>query len=636
MIKKVSLSLATAMLLFGADTKLNTTVVSTTGYEENLLKDEIKNVIVIPKEEIQNKGYRDVKEVLERAPSVSIIDLGFGTVIDMRGQGSKANTNTKILVNGIDLGMLEAAHVQPILDLVPVDDIEKIEIILGGGSILYGSGTTGGVINIITKTKPKDFYGNISTKWGSYNYKDINFGIGGKVTDNLFLKLNGKVFNTKGYRRGYSNKGKYISGGLNYQINDNQSLSLYGSFYDSKVKEVDSLTKAELDRDRRQEKFSPYSSKRYDVEKRTNITLDYALKYGDLVDLRITPYYQQMRFYDVDIGGGWMDYKKGINIKNRSDYGKGDLFYGYEFLMDKGDRTTAKLRKTTNSVFILDKHNFTDSFILSTGLRGQHDIFDIKDPSKKQDGTKGENHWAFEIMPQFKYSDTGSAYARFDKGYVSPGTNQKTSKFPPKNYVLNDLKSETFYTYELGIKDYINNVYFSATAFMTDKKDEIKINWLRFPQYRGLFWEYKNIDKSRRYGIELYSEQYIIDGDLKFSESYSYVKPKITSGPDKGKEIPLVSKHKLTLGVDYKIIKPLSVFGDLIYYSWAYDDNYDKADSHAVVNIGASYDIYKGFLVSGGIKNLLDKKYNSYSNIKDDSYYPADGRNFYVEFKYKY
>lgn len=633
MLKKLSLSLATTMFLFAADTKLNTTVISSTGYEEDLLKDEVKNVIVIEKEDIKNKGYRDIKEILEKVPSVSIVDMGFGPYIDMRGYGGKANTNVKFLINGIGLNTLETNHVQPIFNLVNVNDIEKIEIIPGGGSILYGSGTSGGIINIITKTSPQDFYANISTKIGSYNYKDLNLGVGGKVTDELFLKFNGKIFDTKGYRRDYQNKGYFFGGGLNYQISDNQNISFDGDYYNEKTKDVSSLTKAQVETDRRQSgNLKPVP---FEISKRTSFMLNYALKDIDFVDLRITPYYQKLTFKD----SYWLDEKKGINIKNRTDYGMGDLFYGYEFLINRGDTKTTKLKKTTNSIFILDKNNLTDFFSISIGGRYQHDNFDIK--NRNLDDAKKMNNFAFEITPNFKYSDTGSVYARFDKGYVSPGANQsynKTSALqtPPLHYYINDVKAEQFYTYELGIKDYISDVYFSATAFITDKKDEIDIQWIDGVHSRNAGFKYLNIDKTRRYGGELYSEQYILDGDLKFSESYSYVKPKIMSGENKGKDITSIPNHKLTLGVDYKIIEPLNIFGDFIYYSKMYDYEYARIKGHGVVNLGAGYDVYKGFIINAGIKNLLNTKYDIYSHPFADKFRPADERNYYVEFKYKY
>ena len=75
----------------------------------------------------------------------------------MRGQGSSANVNVQVLLNGINLNMLDSSHgVTPINTIAP-SDIERIEVLPGGGAVMYGNGTRGGVINIITKRRYEKF-----------------------------------------------------------------------------------------------------------------------------------------------------------------------------------------------------------------------------------------------------------------------------------------------------------------------------------------------------------------------------------------------------------------------------------------------------------------------------------------------
>ncbi|KAB0611223.1 TonB-dependent receptor plug domain-containing protein [Campylobacter hyointestinalis] len=149
--------------------------------------------------------------MLEKLPSVTFVNLGFGDTVDLRGQGSKANTSVKVLINGISLNMLDTAHAVVPINMINVDDIERIEVIPGGGSVLYGGGTAGGVINIITKQKPEDFFANISAKFGSYAHRSTNLALGVKATDDLYLKFNAKAFSENGYRYDERNRGYYTS-----------------------------------------------------------------------------------------------------------------------------------------------------------------------------------------------------------------------------------------------------------------------------------------------------------------------------------------------------------------------------------------------------------------------------------------
>ena len=63
------------------------------------------------------------------------------------------------------------------------------------------------MVNIITKQKPRDFFANVSSKIGSYSYRDAAATVGGNVSEDLFLKFSSKAFGQKGYRHDYKELG---------------------------------------------------------------------------------------------------------------------------------------------------------------------------------------------------------------------------------------------------------------------------------------------------------------------------------------------------------------------------------------------------------------------------------------------
>ena len=112
-----------------------------------------KNIIVIERKDFIDKGYKNVSDILDDIPSINIGKSGWGT-IDIRGQGDEsADKNLQVLLDGAPITNLINHPLQTNYDVVPVENIERIEIIPSGGSILYGSGTVGGVINITTNLK---------------------------------------------------------------------------------------------------------------------------------------------------------------------------------------------------------------------------------------------------------------------------------------------------------------------------------------------------------------------------------------------------------------------------------------------------------------------------------------------------
>nr|WP_315111186.1 TonB-dependent receptor [uncultured Campylobacter sp.] len=635
-------------------TKLGTIVVTATGFEDTL-KNEVRNVSVITAEDMENRGYRDLREILEKAPGVSF----HGDTVDLRGQGQKANTSVKVLLNGVALNMIDTTPTPIPINLVPIEDIERVEIIPGGGSVLYGSGTSGGVINIITKKGARYPYANVSTKIASYNYKDLNFGAGGNVSENLFLKTAIKGFDQHGYRKGERERGYYTSFGLNYKISDDQSLSFNPSFYRARTHDVPSLGLVELKKDRRQQG----GERTFTKSTRLNFDLDYAVKFGDIFEANLQPYYQDIRI--LQKGFVMKDRKEGANLKGKLDYDSGEFITGYDYLKNKGFRrinfdaamnpmmslsqlTIFDMQKLTHSVYALEKHNFTDLFSLSAGgrferaeykvdrevsttMRRMGRIFHTQDSTHVTDH---KNNYAFEITPNFNYSKDGNLYFKFERGYISPGPNQLIDKLGRNGpYVLNNLKSETFKTYEIGLKDLIYGQYVSATIFWTDTKNEIVNETLGSSITDG--WHFINIDETRRKGVELYAEQSLLS-NLKLSETFSYVDAKIQSGADKGKQVPLVERSKFVLGLDYEPIRNLTLMSDFKYFSSSHDANHDRIDSRTIVDLGAAYRFASGFLISAGVKNVFDEEYNYNQNLRADVYTPAPGRNYYVEFKYAY
>lgn len=126
------------------------------GFESRL--DELnRNVYIIDKGTIEQKGFKSTEEIFSYIPFITRNSIGLGSNLDLRGQGSSANVNVQVLLNGINLNMLDSSHgVTPINTIAP-SDIERIEVLPGGGAVMYGNGTRGGVINIITKRRYEKF-----------------------------------------------------------------------------------------------------------------------------------------------------------------------------------------------------------------------------------------------------------------------------------------------------------------------------------------------------------------------------------------------------------------------------------------------------------------------------------------------
>ena len=652
MLKKLAILsfIVVGIMAFGDDNdtfnvKLEESIVTATGFDD-IQSNQIKNTTVVTAQDIHNKGYNTVEEILRRTPGVNFVNNAFGYIVDVRGQGVQgAAKNVKVLVDGSPLNILDMSHAILPLNSVPVEDIEKIEIINGGGTVLYGSGTAGGVINIITKktqeepVKNKVYYQN-----SSFETNKFGFGTSIKFTDNFLLDLAYENVNGNGYRRGDKRDGENLRGGFTYNITDNQTLRFRATKYKEESKETGGITKVQLDRDRK----APGSEKTDSNLNRTEYTLNYEIKPTNNLTFSLLGYNQKtIRDYDIatpmrgmilKTDGFFKDTKNGIDLKGKYDYSLGNIIFGYEYIKNKSNRhsysimskTDIDLKKDTHSAFIQGKHSFTDKLDGILGYRYEHADYNIyrNDRTNTIDKKTKKNNSAYEAGLNFKYSDTGNVYAKYERGYRSPSPTEMADKSPIQGYTLNNLKSEKYDTYEIGIKDMIGPSFVSLTGFYTKKNDEILINMVG----HGVSWTYKNLQETERKGVELFAEQYF--GSFRVNESVSYVDAKISKGTDKNKKIPYVSKTKATLGANYEILKGLNLTADLNYFSNSVDDNYEKIKGYSTTDLGVNYSHKTGLGVQAGVKNVFDKKYYKYKN--GNSYIPEAERTYYVGVSYNF
>ena len=189
--------IASASAYSATEIQLDKTVVSsTTGFEKPIVE-ENKNIILITSEDISKKQYTDVESILKYSPNVVIQETEFGPVVNLRGSGERSMSRVKTMVDGVTITPLEEAMGTLPINSIPVGAIEKIEIIPGGGATLYGSGTTGGVVNIITKSNARKDFINADVKYGSFATKDTGIAFGQNISDNLYVNFAGQYVDKK-------------------------------------------------------------------------------------------------------------------------------------------------------------------------------------------------------------------------------------------------------------------------------------------------------------------------------------------------------------------------------------------------------------------------------------------------------
>lgn len=656
--KIIILSCVLASFLHSDKIKLQDVVVTGIGFEEKI-SESVKNITVINKDEIEEKGYISIMEVLKKVPSLTVSRSGGNRqTIDIRGQGTYANRSVAIMIDGIKINSLDDSHRVPDLEVININDVERIEVIPGGGAVLFGSGTRGGVINIITSKstlKNQTKLGG-SLKVGSHKLRQIKANVGHEVVNNLYLNANVQKLQKNGYREGTSEDGNFLDGSIKYSFLEHSSLILSGGY--SKVKRTTAdnmLTKKQLGENRKQSPRveSVFMGRRYvnhlsDSEQRSK---KYDLKYrfnASNTLIEALGYYQDISFDTFN------DEKSGFDLRGKYNFQKAYILGGYNFENIEGKRGESnEVAKTSHSLFAIGKYDITDIFALSLGYRHEFADYDVKRFRRGkvlQDSSADENNDAFEVVLNAKYSDDGNAYMKYERGFISPSPYNRTDKVMrggASKYIINDLNSEIYDTFEVGVRDMIFGQYVSLTAFYTKSQDEIQIVWDNLGPGHGpnstMLWHWENLEETQRYGIEAFFEQYIADS-LTLSQSLSFIKAEHAKGKRKGQKIAYVPNVKAVLAASYEPIDDLRIILDYTHYGDYIDNARVKAPSYGVVDLTAKYNINKNFSILAGAKNLFNEKYNDYQSSSMHRttramftrYEPADERNLFIEFNYKY
>lgn len=417
--------------------KLDTSIVKATMMNSKL--DELnRNVYEIDKESITDKGYRSTEDIFRYTPFVGLSNVGLGSNLDLRGQGNRANTSVQVLINGIYSNMLDSSHgVTPLNTLSP-SSIESIEILPGGGAVMYGNGTRGGVVNIITQRRYEEpfftaglSYGNTIASTGhSYN-ADAKFGT--KLGDRTYISLGAAYINRGGPRSGDKTSGAQANMGLIYDITGGggeHSVSFDVDYFNGIIRTSPNNSFMDIKNPSKDDRKTPGNGSLHNTQQRLDVSLGYKGELSENSKLDIKAFYHlnhinyvdsltrlssframgnQASYASADQSGSLFDDQKaGITAKYDLKHTNGLFILGVESIWNRGKRTMDQMinamggsykhrilvpfvgTKWSNALYALEKYDFSKSFSLTGGARYEYAYYDI-DVSYFNDMTRDNN-----------------------------------------------------------------------------------------------------------------------------------------------------------------------------------------------------------------------------------------------------
>ena len=628
-------------------TYLDKVIVSAAKKEATLLNMP-STVNIITSEDIELSGQRKVSAIIATIPGVKDDGSGSGTYYSFRGTRSSTSGGPVIYIDGRPLNFGKYGY--SAIDNIPVDNIERIEVIKSPPASLYGSGAARGIINIITKRgkySEKPFEVTASQSVGTWDTYKSFASVSGK--ENQWDYNLGAVYEqSQGYRN-TDPTNTVINGQLGYEFVDGPRFDLHLDWNDSWKKSGLALKHWALE-DRRQN--DPLNSESGTYHYRPNVR-DHEILSGGLavkydkndwilnssVSLsHFDDIYTSFKYYNNE-GNGTTQRGQGVYKEDRdedkvdfkisagrtildNDILTDTIIFGYDqsftdwkqtrsypYATSISSSTQTKIDKASldydrdgYGLFANNEFRY-DKWGLSSGLR--YDITKYDVTSDVPDGVKKKfKKLSWDVAPSYSFTENSNLYFSTGLSYWYPNVYYFTSAME-KDYAGNlpeDLKPEEYMNYEIGFKHRLAKCFNYSISLYRSNVDN---KYMPYYNDSGSFKGYKHIGNSIHQGVELEADGKPlgwfgyrlglawIDAEWDSAETKLYVHGATPAADSSemvdisGKKVYRVPEYEYTVGFDFYPAEQFILSVDIHGFGKQYIDALNRYENKAVTLVDA-------------------------------------------------
>ena len=588
--------------------------------------------------DINNSNSSNIYDFLTQNTSLNVAPANgnrFTQKIAARGYGlTDGYQNIVITLNGIRLNNIDTSAQE--LNVIDINNIEKIEIIKGSGSVIYGDSAMAGAIHIYTK---KNTETQLLTAVGNYGLEQsaVSFGLN---QEKFGLNLSLDNLKHGGYSvmdpSGNKDKGEQTNKniGIVFNIYNGTELQLGYSRNNLNNRYPNYLTNSQFKENPAQNS----TGRKYTFREAKSTTSSFKVK-SQLNDSLLLSFHTSKIIKDSQN----TYYYSSSPTKNDYDYRSNDLLMTYEnsnLKIDSGITTFNGSRKglsdtTTKEntgLFTQFQYNQNDT-IFTAGVRNESVDYAYKPNSGSH--KSGSHHLnAFDIGFNTNLNYSTSVFSNINLAFQAPLIDRFFKWDGSFNGFMNPSKSRTI---NVGLNHLTDKTKTKATFFRSNLTDEM--------YYYSDGYKNTNLDKTHKYGLEL-QNKYIVNPKWSTNVNYAYTVAKIdeeneASGAYNGKTLPMTSKHNVSASAIYSINDNANLMLTQKYRSKAFSEE-DFANSksqrqktYSSTNINFSYRANDNLEFKFDIENLFKNSYGTW--LRDDVIYPSNStRNIKAELSYKF
>ncbi|MCU6677041.1 TonB-dependent receptor domain-containing protein [Leclercia tamurae] len=628
----VAVSLALANLPVAVFAAENTAVnedelvVTATGFSQER-REAPATISVVNEKELNTRSNQNVTEALREMPGV-LVGNGHGSLatgdVQMRGMDS---TYTSYMVNGIKQATRESRpyghHIgTEAAFMPPLSAIERIEVIRGPMSSLYGSDSIGGVVNVITKK--------------AYNLERWT----GVLEDNYFLQEKSEYGNTNQTnlflmgpvipgKLGVSVAADYLDRRDDDSINDERFVKHQSGNLDATISMSPTDTQLwDLNATKGNQEKSHNDKQWYWGFDRDAASLSQHAWYGDILEVKNFVSYEKAKTeYRVPGMSSQFITQKNYEANSANTFTLGDhkLTLGVNFtrnelddefgIKDKeapGVTPVSEITRDGWAVFAEDAWMMVPDFTLTTSARLDHDSYFGYHVTPKLYG-----NWTIDESWALK-GGVSAGYKKPDLRQNNEGFTSVYGAYPYSEIGIgnDDLKPEESVNTELGLYWQQEALALDATLFYTKFKNKISDHLICTASdtqkctYNGYVadtvFQYANVSDAEIYGLELNGD-WQVTASLKANANYTYTHSEQQSGEYKGYALSDFPESMANVSLTWNAVNDLELWTKASWRSSSPDiGKSSETDAYALVDLGARYHLNKNVTLMTGIYNLFD------------------------------
>jgi len=563
---------------------------------------------VIDREEIEQSAATSLVDVLNGKAGLQIRDtLGDGNRpnISLRGFGENAVNNVLVLVDGRRLNNPNISG--PDLNSVPLANIERIEILRGAGTVLYGDQAVGGVINIITR-RPEGNEAFIETTQGSHDLEAYRGHVSQQLGGGLSVFASGETRQADNYRDHNNAAYRNLFGRLRYDHSGGWLLYEYQNV-DDELLLPKSLTAAQRRIDRKASFSNEWNDSATNVHRLAaeqalddywTGNFDYSIRdsdgQGSLVGSQFTDG-TRVETISPRLTAVW------DNLLGRSEWllGFDHLKADYQAQYALYPTLNSDAEQTQRDWYTQLNQPLNDRLTLSLGYR-------ISEVDDRHNGRKHDDDQdSTSIALSWQLSEQMQLFVKREDVLRWANVNENAVVEPGVEF----LKPQTGESWETGMAWRDERQQYQASLYRLDLEDE-----LLYDPTTGGWGANTNLERSRRQGLLLEGERQL-SGRLLVGGQYSFTDSELRAGPNKGNKVPWVSRHSASLHLDYQILSGLHGYIEGIHTGSRYlssDDAHmlSKQGGYTLFNAALRYE-YQDLSAKLRINNLTGKRYDAFA-----------------------